>query len=148
MSALLPVAMAAFADGVQIGQGKSSPVRKFKFFKKVDGLFEDESFRTDSEIFAVSIGAEYSAMERIEHYLRYCASWIAGASGFGTMDQETFDKMNDGSPGSTMSRVWDVWLIAAQSVTAGLYAAGVKVGEEWAESDQLAGILAATEEAE
>jgi hypothetical protein len=131
---LLPVCRAAFADGVQVGHGISHAVKKFSFFKKLDEVFDHDGFREESELFQVTVQMDYAANEEIERYFKAASIMIAGASGFTSITEK-----------HTLNRVWDLWALACNSASTGLFLAGVQVGKEWREKDTLSGILAATE---
>ena len=134
--ALVPVCIRALADGVQIGQGKSAPVKKANFFRKIDEIFAVKGFREESETFCLTVAADYEATERIERYLNGAVGSLASASGY------------QAASGANLNKVWDLWAIAVTSATMGLYAAGHALGKEWAEEEVLNGILTATEKGE
>lgn len=133
-NALVPVCRAAFADGVQVGQGISHAVKKFSFFKKLDRVFENDGFRSESEVFEMTIQMDYETSEAIERYFRAAATMVAGASGFMAITEK-----------QTLNRVWDLWALSCSSAATGLYMAGIIVGQQWRERDTLAGIAAVTE---
>lgn len=129
------ICYAAFADGVQVGHGISSPVKKYSFFKKLDKVFDHEGFRSESDLFQITVRMDFEASEAIDRYFKAAVLMIAGSSGFMSITDQ-----------HTLNRVWDLWALASNSASTGLFVAGVMVGKQWREKDTLSGILAATEE--
>jgi hypothetical protein len=129
----------SLADGILVGQGKIGPVRKAAFFKKTGEVFDKEGFRSESNLFVLSAQDEFDFNEAIERYFRMSITVMASSTGFAGPTLTMISGL-----GQTHHKVWDLWLLAANSTCVGLYASGLIIGKEWAEQDVLAGIMSAT----
>ena len=136
MKVLLPLVMQAFADGIQLGQGISVPVKKHRFRKQLDQVFTDEGFRAESEIFCIQIMEDFETKEIIERYLRNAIGSMAAITAFKNAKPERLQK------------VWDLWELASNSAAVGMFSSGHAIGKQWAEKDALTGIVRATESAD
>lgn len=143
VKALSELCVAAFCDGVLVGQGTCSAVKKQAFFQRIDKVFKMDSFRTDSDALVLTAITEYDVVETCEYYVKSSAAFMAAASGFGSVDVNDDEELK-----FVVTRVWDVWLLTAQSALIGMYACGHSVGLRFKTADTLDGILAATEETE
>jgi hypothetical protein len=123
----------ALADGVQMGQGNTGIVRKERFFKRLDKIFERDGFHEESKLIAITFSGDYDTTELITDYVEGASKVIAAATGLTR-------------PNVPSSKIWDMWILALCAVGMTCYSAGYELGKRWAEADVLNGIMTATEQ--
>jgi hypothetical protein len=131
--AMVKLLLRAFADGVLISQKQDYQVLISWHFHIVDALFADETFRNTSNTMATGFAADASINEFFTEYVQACLVGLAHATGF------AHGEVNP-------NKVWDLWLLAGNSVVTTSYLAGSRLGSVWRERDVLDGIEIATED--
>lgn len=133
--ALAAVLGHAFCAALLVGQGLSHAVKKHAFMGTIDEVFENESFKAETELMYMNTVLEDPDVAQVmRDYLRITASHVASAGGFLIANERN------------TIRVWDVWNLGSQSAVMGMYICGYEIGKRWSEQDVLQGILSATEE--
>lgn len=132
-SALVNLSLSAFADGFAVAKDDLKVVKKYKFYSKMDQIFDVDTFRSESELYCLALREDIELVEEVERFVRLTAASLAGITVF--LD-----------PQYSPSKIWDLWWMTGNSVTATMYIVGHTIGTRWKENDTLSGILAASEQ--
>lgn len=133
LEAIGSVGLKALADGVQMGQGKSSTVKRLRFFKKLNNAFEADKFHDESRLLSLQFSDDFDTMHAVTSYVDDASKIISVSCGLT-------------QPGAPSEKIWDLWVLTASSIGMSMYLAGYELGKKWSEDDVLKGIVAATEQ--
>lgn len=124
-----------FSDGVQLGQGTSHVVRKYRWLNQEEQIYSYRGFRQESELLAFRFSSDFDTIELFEHHWRAAQQNTLDGTGFMHFDAEEANK-----------KIWDLWAMAALGGFTQLFLCGFDLGRKWADADVLDGILSATAE--
>lgn len=124
----------AFGDGIQMSHAVSPVVRKHIFYHKTDELFTNEKFRNESELLMFNLMLDEDVAEIMNTYFDHALKGLSVLSGFSMFSKQMANQ-----------KIWDIWLMAMNSVYPTMYLSGWTLGTEWKDKDTLKGILSVTE---
>lgn len=134
VGALTALLITTLSDGIQMGQEKSFPYKKYRYLHKLNEVFGADAWKEESALIAMPFMDDSDCVKVISSYVTQVCGHLGAVTGY------------VGASGKMLNKIWDLWALTGQSGIVTFYSAGVALGRSWVEKDTLAGILLASEE--